>query len=86
AALKKINNWRESGKALDIINDSQLIKNLYEETAGDQFDNDLLDVHLNRIDKGPAAWSYFTATALSAVIDATINKHKNALSQVLGND
>ncbi|EGR0516273.1 LysM peptidoglycan-binding domain-containing protein [Vibrio cholerae] len=86
AALKKINNWRESGKALDIINDSQLIKNLYEETAGDQFDNDLLDVHLNRIVKGPAAWSYFTATALSAVIDATINKHKNALSQVLGND
>ncbi|EKF9449305.1 TPA: LysM peptidoglycan-binding domain-containing protein [Vibrio cholerae] len=86
AALKKINNWRESGKALDIINESQLIKNLYEETAGDQFDNDLLDVHLNRIVKGPAAWSYFTATALSAVIDATINKHKNALSQVLGND
>ncbi|EPM3868458.1 LysM peptidoglycan-binding domain-containing protein [Vibrio cholerae] len=86
AALKKINNWRESGKALDIINDSQLIKNLYEETAGDQFDNDLLDVHLNLIVKGPAAWSYFTATALSAVIDATINKHKNALSQVLGND
>ncbi|EGR0605900.1 LysM peptidoglycan-binding domain-containing protein [Vibrio cholerae] len=86
AALKKINNWRESGKALDIINDSQLIKNLYEETAGDQFDNDLLDVHLNRIVKGPAAWSYFTATALSAVIDATINKHKNALSQMLGND
>ncbi|WP_069213570.1 LysM peptidoglycan-binding domain-containing protein [Vibrio cholerae] len=86
AALKKINNWRESGKALDIINDSQLIKNLYEETAGDQFDNDLLDVHLNRIVKGSAAWSYFTATALSAVIDATINKHKNALSQVLGND
>ncbi|MGT3831818.1 LysM peptidoglycan-binding domain-containing protein [Vibrio cholerae] len=86
AALKKINNWRESGKALDIINDSQLIENLYEETAGDQFDNDLLDVHLNRIVKGPAAWSYFTATALSAVIDATINKHKNALSQVLGND
>ncbi|AKB07631.1 LysM peptidoglycan-binding domain-containing protein [Vibrio cholerae] len=86
AALKKINNWRESGKALDIINESQLIKNLYEETAGDQFDNDLLDVHLNRIVKGPAAWSYFTAIALSAVIDATINKHKNALSQVLGND
>ncbi|EGR1100710.1 LysM peptidoglycan-binding domain-containing protein [Vibrio cholerae] len=85
-ALKKINNWRESGKALDIINDSQLIENLYVETAGDQFDNDLLDVHLNRIVKGPAAWSYFTATALSAVIDATINKHKNALSQVLGND
>ncbi|HGF7393057.1 TPA: LysM domain-containing protein [Vibrio cholerae] len=86
AALKKINNWRESGKALDIINDSQLIKNLYEETAGDQFDNDLLDVHLNRIVTGPAAWSYFTATALLAVIDATIDKHKNALSQVLGND
>ncbi|EJL6977066.1 LysM peptidoglycan-binding domain-containing protein [Vibrio cholerae] len=86
AALKKINNWRESGKALDIINDSQLIENLYVETAGDQFDNDLLDVHLNRIVTGPAAWSYFTATALSAVIDATINKHKNALSQVLGND
>ncbi|HGS4994477.1 TPA: LysM domain-containing protein [Vibrio cholerae] len=86
AALKKINNWRESGKALDIINDSQLIENLYVETAGDQFDNDLLDVHLNRIVTGPAAWSYFTATALSAVIDATIDKHKNALSQVLGND
>lgn len=85
-ALKKINNWRESGKALDIINDSQLIENLYVETAGDQFDNDLLDVHLNRIVTGPAAWSYFTATALSAVIDATIDKHKNALSQVLGND
>ncbi|ENM5725843.1 LysM peptidoglycan-binding domain-containing protein [Vibrio mimicus] len=86
AALKKIRNWRESGKALDIINDSQLIENLYVETAGDQFDNDLLDVNFNRIVKGPAAWSYFTATALSAVIDATINKHKNALSQVLGND
>lgn len=85
-ALKKINNWRESGKTLDIINDSQLIENLYVETAGDQFDNDLLDVHLNRIVTGPAAWSYFTATALSAVIDATIDKHKNALSQVLGND
>lgn len=84
AALKKIRNWRESGKALDIINDSQLIENLYTETAGDQFDNDLLDVNLNRIITGPAAWSYFTATALEAVIDATINKHKNALSQVLG--
>ncbi|WP_315904997.1 LysM peptidoglycan-binding domain-containing protein [Vibrio fluvialis] len=84
AALKKIRNWRESGKALDIINDSQLIENLYAETAGDQFDNDLLDVNLNRIITGPAAWSYFTATALKAVIDATINKHKNALSQVLG--
>ncbi|EKO3468471.1 LysM peptidoglycan-binding domain-containing protein [Vibrio fluvialis] len=85
-ALKKIRNWRESDKALDIINDSQLIENLYAETAGDQFDNDLLDVNLNRIITGPAAWSYFTATALKAVIDATINKHKNALSQVLGND
>ncbi|EMC0409868.1 LysM peptidoglycan-binding domain-containing protein [Vibrio fluvialis] len=84
AALKKIRNWREAGKALDIINDSQLIENLYAETAGDQFDNDLLDVNLNRIITGPAAWSYFTATALKAVIDATINKHKNALSQVLG--
>ncbi|EKO3376285.1 LysM peptidoglycan-binding domain-containing protein [Vibrio fluvialis] len=84
AALKKNRNWRESGKALDIINDSQLIENLYAETAGDQFDNDLLDVNLNRIITGPAAWSYFTATALKAVIDATINKHKNALSQVLG--
>ncbi|MCG6413011.1 LysM peptidoglycan-binding domain-containing protein [Vibrio fluvialis] len=85
-ALKKIRNWREPDKALDIINDSQLIENLYAETAGDQFDNDLLDVNLNRIITGPAAWSYFTATALKAVIDATINKHKNALSQVLGND
>lgn len=85
-ALKKIRNWRESDKALDIINDSQLIENLYAETAGDQFDNDLLDVNLNRIITGPAAWSYFTATALKAVIDATINKHKNALSRVLGND
>ncbi|MBO0213337.1 LysM peptidoglycan-binding domain-containing protein [Vibrio sp. Vb2880] len=84
ATLKKIRNWREAGKALDIINDSQLIENLYAETAGDQFDNDLLDVNLNRIITGPAAWSYFTATALKAVIDATINKHKNALSQVLG--
>ncbi|MBY8150664.1 LysM peptidoglycan-binding domain-containing protein [Vibrio fluvialis] len=84
AALKKIRNWREADKALDIINDSQLIENLYAETAGDQFDNDLLDVNLNRIITGPAAWSYFTATALKAVIDATINKHKNALSQVLG--
>ncbi|MCS0352089.1 LysM peptidoglycan-binding domain-containing protein [Vibrio ordalii] len=83
-ALKKVKKWRESGDALDIINDSQLIKALYVETAGDQFDNDSLDANLDRIIKGPAAWSYFTAKALEAVVDATVIKHKKALSQLLG--
>lgn len=76
--------WRESGDALDIINDSQLIKELYKETVGDQFDNDSLDANLNSIIKGPAAWSYFTTKALIAVVDATVIKHKKALSQLLG--
>lgn len=83
-ALKKVKKWRESGDALDIINDSQLIKALYVETAGDQFDNDSLDANLDRIIKGPAAWSYFTAKALIAVVNTTVIKHKKALSQLLG--
>ncbi|MDE1339326.1 LysM peptidoglycan-binding domain-containing protein [Vibrio aestuarianus] len=83
-ALKKVKKWRESGDALDIINDSQLIKELYKETVGDQFDNDSLDANLDRIIKGPAAWSYFTAKALIAVVNATVIKHKKALSQLLG--
>ncbi|KOE80562.1 peptidoglycan-binding protein [Vibrio alginolyticus] len=83
-ALKKVKKWRESGDALDIINDSQLIKALYVETVGDQFDNDSLDANLNRIIKESAAWSYFTAKALIAVVDATVIKHKKALSQLLG--
>lgn len=83
-ALKKVKKWRESGDALDIINDSQLIKELYKETVGDQFDNDSLDANLDRIIKGPAAWSYFTAKALIAIVDATVIKHKKALSQLLG--
>ncbi|MDF9401573.1 LysM domain-containing protein [Vibrio sp. 1180_3] len=83
-ALKKVKKWRESGDALDIINDSQLIKALYVETAGDQFDNDSLDANLDRIIKGPAAWSYFTAKALIAVVNTTVIKHQKALSQLLG--
>lgn len=83
-ALKKVRNWRESREALDIINNSELINTLYVETAGDQFDNDSLDINLDRIIKGPAAWSYFTAKALIAVVNATVNEHKKALSQVLG--
>lgn len=83
-ALKKVKHWRESGDALDIINNSQLINDLYVETAGDQFDNDSVTVNLDRIVKGPAAWSYFTAKALIAVVNATVIKHKKALSQVLG--
>ncbi|MDE1222123.1 LysM peptidoglycan-binding domain-containing protein [Vibrio aestuarianus] len=83
-ALKKVKKWRESGDALDIINDSQLIKELYKETVGDQFDNDSLDANLDRIIKGPAAWSYFTAKALIAVVNTTVIKHKKALSQLLG--
>ncbi|WP_340481312.1 LysM domain-containing protein [Vibrio anguillarum] len=83
-SLKKVKKWRESGDALDIINGGQLIKALYVETKGDQFDNDSLDANLDRIIKGPAAWSYFTAKALAAVVDATVIKHKKALSQLLG--
>lgn len=78
-ALKKVKKWRESGDALDIINDSQLIEALYKETAGDR-----LDANLNTIITERAAWSYFTAKALIAVVDATVIKHKKALSQLLG--
>ncbi|OLQ90134.1 hypothetical protein BIY22_03780 [Vibrio panuliri] len=91
-------NWRqgEDGKAKPLdINNQKLIEALYRELAGPQLDIDNsrsarskvsaktqgdLESLVNQVDYN---WAYFPTLALISLVDETISKHKQALTQLL---
>ncbi|MGF1910113.1 LysM domain-containing protein [Vibrio kasasachensis] len=91
-------DWRKEegkgkAKALDINNEK--IEALYEEVVGTSLDvnssanvkktaaqvQGSIDSSLNNVERN---WAYYPTLALIALIDATVSKHKKALTQVLG--
>ncbi|OOF25988.1 LysM peptidoglycan-binding domain-containing protein [Salinivibrio sp. IB872] len=76
-------SWRTSPEPIS-IDQIDTINKLYEEITGSAVLNNSLDEESLANDITKAAWAYYPAKAVIHLMDITLESHKNALNQILG--